>query len=133
VDRSGRREHVDLHAAEAQLRLFRDDFAQWQHFALVVARNVVGGAVVAERVARLGADIHRPLSQQVERLIVRLGGLAHPDFSAVVDRNLELDVESAFAERRSFRITSFAIDAGDLEHRHKSASFMISESHSNLL
>ena len=53
------REHVDLHGVVAQQRFVRDDLAQRQDFALIVAGDVVGGAIGTIGIARLRADDDR--------------------------------------------------------------------------
>src|SRR5882724_1116184 len=116
-------EDVDLHAREAKLHLVGDDLAQWQHLALVVARDVVGRPVDPVRVARLGADVDRLFRQPIEGLVVGLGRLPYADLAAVEDRNLELDVEAAFAERWRIRIARLAVDAGDVQHGDEAARF----------
>src|SRR4030088_3109764 len=79
-------EYVDLHAAETQLHLIRDDLAQRQDLALVVTRDVVSRSVDPEGVACLGPDVHGLFGQQVESLILGLAGLPNADLAAVEDR-----------------------------------------------
>jgi hypothetical protein len=116
-------EDVDLHAAEAELHLVRDDLAKRQDLALVVARDVVGGAVDPERVARFRADVDRLFGQQVKGLIVGLSSLPDAHLAAIEDRDLELHIEAALAERRSVRIAGLPVDAGHIQHRDEAAGF----------
>ncbi|MEY9514634.1 hypothetical protein ABIF16_005365 [Bradyrhizobium elkanii] len=57
------------------------------------------------------------LGQAVHRLAVGLRRLPYSHLAAVEDRNLELDVEAALAERRGFGIVRPLVDAGDVEQR----------------
>src|SRR5439155_8076464 len=49
------RKNIDLHAGEAELHLLRDDLAQRHDLALVVAGDVVAGAIDPISIACLGA------------------------------------------------------------------------------
>jgi hypothetical protein len=79
----------------AQQRFIRDDLAQRQDLALIVAGDVIGGAVGAIGVARLRAHVDRQFEQAIDALHIGRFRLAHANLTKIEQRNLQLNVEAA--------------------------------------
>ena len=89
------REDVDLHGAVTQGHFIGNDFAQRQHFALVVRGDVVSRPVIAIGLARLRTHIDRLLGQPIDRRHISLLGLTQPRLAEIEQRHLQFDLDAA--------------------------------------